>query len=545
MPPVGRPCSPALAPPNSPSPALPFPARSSLCPHAGGFGLKHGRPSQITSVIHRLRLPLLWLLTLGAAVVSLAKDISTYRLGDVVTESIVAPTALTVPDPDATIAMKTAVAMQTPAVFRSFPGITNTFAPQFHIAFVTARSNFTSSLEDTFHVTLLDHATVMSPDFGYLITAYNFDHPDLPVPYYLAMDWAYGKDGSVEESKWLGEMLAIMQSPIRPDTLPPGFNAGDTVTLIPVSRADETLGPTDLINRGRVMSQSQITSLTQAQMLFRRNFDDQNDPILARALAAWIQPNCLPDLDLTQATRDWTVKQMVAAEYYAPGQIIALKGAMIDKKILAAINEIIHKPANTPSLPAGETRTVLAPPVANKPAPATRAESSTSVLPQKSLEAGAPAFTPSQRLLAIAGAIGLVILIVFRQVTSRPRPVSSVPSLAGYPKSEETAQLQTELAPQIMQVVRQAFVYELAGQRRDLLTTQQAAAAEVVELVQRMDALQVAMQERLRTYETQIQQLEAELTARKEENRQLIRLKIQMIRQQVKLETSPQRIDLN
>jgi len=105
--------------------------------------------------------------------------------------------------------------------------------------------------------------------------------------------------------------------------------------------------------------------------------------------------------------------------------------------------------------------------------------------------------------------------------------------------------LQSELAPQLLQVVRQAFIQELSGQRRDLLLTQQTAAAEVVNLVKRMDALQITMQDRLRTYEAHIKKLESELTARKEENRQLIRLKIQMFRHQVDVETSPQRVELN
>jgi hypothetical protein len=112
-------------------------------------------------------------------------------------------------------------------------------------------------------------------------------------------------------------------------------------------------------------------------------------------------------------------------------------------------------------------------------------------------------------------------------------------------EAKRIPRLETELAPQILQVVRQAFIHELAGQRRDLLMTQQAAAAEVTRLVQRMDSLQIALQDRLRAYEAQIQELEAELTARKEENRQLIRLKIQMIRHQVELESSPQRVELN
>ena len=105
--------------------------------------------------------------------------------------------------------------------------------------------------------------------------------------------------------------------------------------------------------------------------------------------------------------------------------------------------------------------------------------------------------------------------------------------------------LQTELAPQLVQAVREALVQELAGQRRDLLHVQQDAAAEVARLVHRMDELQMALQERLRAYEQQIRKLESELAARTEENQELIKLKIEMIRQQLEVESTGKRLQFN
>ncbi len=516
--------------------------------------MNHRLPSRFPDLILRLRLPLLWLFTLGIAAASLAKDLSAYRLGDVVEEAIVAPFALTVPDPAATAAIKSEVASQTPAVFREYLGVTNVLAAQFQFAFETARSNFISTLQDTFHASVLDHATIMSPDFGYLLTAYNFDHPDLPVPDYLAMDWAYGKDGSMEENKWLNEVCAVMQHPIRPDTLPPGFVVGNTVRLVPVSSLDEELSPADLASRGRLAFQSQFATLAQAQSIFRREFASGSEPLLARAFAAWIQPNCLPDAALTKAARDGSVRQMVVAEYYTAGQVIAPSGTVVDAKILAAINQMIQRPGNAPAWSAGFPHQAPLPVTQDKPPVPDPVKPQAGDPADSVITAGnAQVFSLEQRRLAIGGALCAAILIVARQLAGRRRivtgPATLMPVLASNPEVSAPpplpSALQTELAPQVLQVVRQAFVQELAGQRHDLLSAQQAAAAEVIELVQRMDALQVAMQERLRTYESHIQQLEAELTARKEENRQLIRLKIQLIRQQVQLETAPQRIGLN
>jgi hypothetical protein len=92
------------------------------------------------------------------------------------------------------------------------------------------------------------------------------------------------------------------------------------------------------------------------------------------------------------------------------------------------------------------------------------------------------------------------------------------------------------LAPQVAQAVREAVMQELAMQRRELMLAQQAATDEIVALVQRLDQLQLPMQERLRAYEGQIQRLEKELAARAEENRELLKLKIDMMRRQLERE---------
>jgi hypothetical protein len=92
------------------------------------------------------------------------------------------------------------------------------------------------------------------------------------------------------------------------------------------------------------------------------------------------------------------------------------------------------------------------------------------------------------------------------------------------------------LAPQVAQAVREAVQQELAMQRRELLRAQEAATNEITALVHRLDELQVPMQERLQTYEARIQMLEKELALRDEENRELLKLKIEMVTRQLETE---------
>jgi predicted component of type VI protein secretion system len=64
-------------------------------------------------------------------------------------------------------------------------------------------------------------------------------------------------------------------------------------------------------------------------------------------------------------------------------------------------------------------------------------------------------------------------------------------------------------------------------------------------MIRRLDSVQAPMQERLHSYETRIQELEKELTARNEENRELLKLKIEMIRRQLEAERAPSRLEFN
>ncbi len=101
------------------------------------------------------------------------------------------------------------------------------------------------------------------------------------------------------------------------------------------------------------------------------------------------------------------------------------------------------------------------------------------------------------------------------------------------------------IAPHLAQALKEALVQELAVQRRELLQAQQTAAAEIAQLTQHLDELRAPMQERLRSYETRIQELEKELAARNEENRELLKVKIEMLRCQLEVENTRNRMEFN
>jgi len=102
--------------------------------------------------------------------------------------------------------------------------------------------------------------------------------------------------------------------------------------------------------------------------------------------------------------------------------------------------------------------------------------------------------------------------------------------------------VQSSLAPHLVDALKDAVVQELAAQRRELLAGQQAAAAELTELARRLEAVQTPMLERLRAYEARIGELERDLADQSKENRELLKLKIDLLREKIETERTANRI---
>jgi len=71
----------------------------------------------------------------------------------------------------------------------------------------------------------------------------------------------------------------------------------------------------------------------------------------------------------------------------------------------------------------------------------------------------------------------------------------------------------------------------VASQRTQLLLSQQAGASRVAELEQRLAGIQSQMQNRFGAYERRIAELEREVTAKEQINRELLAAQMQSIKQ--------------
>lgn len=454
-----------------------------------------------------------------------AKDLSSYKVGEVADADIATPLALDVVDAAATAALQSAKARQYPAVFRSYPDATNNLEREFLAAFAQARTEFLAEMTNEFHSSTLDEAAVASANFGNLVTAFGVEHKNFPVTDELAAEWAHGADGRDIQEKLLATLQWAANRRVRPDELPAGMNVGETIRLAPVAVPDQKL-PFETVQQGQVVPASSLITVSNAQAMFRREFPP-GQQLFARALATFIKPNCLPDAPFTQLTRGTAVCQMIVSDHFDAGDAIVRRGNVIDAKTKTALVALDEKLKSLPPAPSVAADVQL-----STPAAAAAAHSQSFTRQKPGLKTG---LRHQSLILALAGTAAVALLVACWQFFEERKRSASATSGAQVPLPFLGA-TQDNLTPQVTQAVREAVHQELTSQRRELLAAQQVATDEIAALVQRLDELQVPMQTRLHTYETRIQMLEKELALRNEENRQLLKVKIEMINRQLEIE---------
>jgi 7TM-HD extracellular len=504
-------------------------------------------------------------------------DISSYKIGDVAQEDIKATVPFDVVNAVATDALKSSRAIAIPAIYREDTQMTNVIIKKFFTAFTTARSNFYKAVAAAYGKPSVDSITADGPDFGYFVTDFNVENKGFPIPPALAKDWAQGNTGAEFRDKWLDALLASMNGHVRPDHLPPLFVIHKNIRVVPVNSMDETFSLDGANKHGVVIVATNIPTITHLRKVFRDQFSPDEQP-LARVLANFIQPDCLPDVELTQAARDDAVRGVVVTDHFDKDQLIVARGKTIDAEAKAALDVYSEKlipGALNQQIAAEHQRTVEEQQRADQAQQRAQAEHQAAALAQqqqqqaiadreaaqqRALDEQAHAAAMQEQALAaqtlalkihernewLMAAVGgisvLAAAVLFRLVSQRRMVPITVPArLQRMEKSPAT--VPAELAPYLAERLKEAVVQGLAQQRAELLDAQKMAAQEIAELVNRLDQLQAPMQERLRAYQDRIQELQKELTQRTEENRELLKMKIEMMRKHLESERS--RVKLN
>jgi len=281
-----------------------------------------------------------WICALLVCISVHAKTIGSYKIGDTAQADVTASVSFDVPNMQATSALKATKAMYVPVIFREHVHTTNGMVKEFLAAFAEAHANFTNGIATTFQTNVTD-AMIASPDFGYYVTEFDVVNKKFPVTPELAADWAHGDSGSSFRDEWLGLLVQAMNRPIRPDELPPGLTLRKTIRLVQVKSFDADL-TLDVARHGHGVPATNVLTISRVRDLFRSEFTQEDQP-LARALAEFLRPNCMPDLDLTRQAREFAVRALVVADHYEPGQVIVRQGQTIDAQTKAALDAFNEK----------------------------------------------------------------------------------------------------------------------------------------------------------------------------------------------------------
>ena len=413
-----------------------------------------------------------------------AKDLAAYRVGDIAERDIVAPASLVVPDADATAALRRKEAERAPVIMRFFSGAAEEVENSFRAATSSAPSN-----------------------------------------------------------ACLARLREAMTHPVRADRSPNGFAIGNGVRLVTVTNLDEALTLEVAERRGTSVSRPNIVTLSRARANFLESVPSE-EQALASLAASLLKPNCVIDSELTRQSRVKRTEQIFAADRYSGGQIICRRGQVIDRKIMAALTQLEEK-AVVAQL---QQRTSEQTPRTGQTRSPTR-----------------PTGGPDRWLLAGLGGVVLVLVLVLWRLARLRQSASLLPAripagnvatlpadswqrrapVAKQRTEEAHAAIYASMLPHLAHLLKITLVRGLIFQRSSLLNAQQTAVAEMAELERRLDELQAPLQERLSAYEKRIAELEKALAAKGEENRELIKAKIQLAKQQLVAQRTKSRIEFN
>jgi len=99
--------------------------------------------------------------------------------------------------------------------------------------------------------------------------------------------------------------------------------------------------------------------------------------------------------------------------------------------------------------------------------------------------------------------------------------------------------MRAALVPQLARMMMNRLVQALYGQRESLIDTQAEATRRMVELEERIARAQTNVERKIAVYEGRIGELESQLAAKEEENRELLRANFQLAKRALEVENSP------
>ena len=495
---------------------------------------------------------------------SRAADLSNYHVGDKAAEDIVTPVGLVVVDPVATEALKERESSRMPVVFRYVETPPAMAEEEILSSFANARSNFLILAEQTFGQPKLEEEAIDTEEFDKLIAGFRKKFKAFPLTREIARQWARGEGGLVVQTSIIVRVREAISQPMRYDSLTNAPKFGAYARIVKISSNTEPLTLEDVQDRGRTILKTNLLNLTRARQLLLSKFSP-NQQEYGKYAGQFLRPNCFVDSELTLQGRERHVEPLLAADTYQAGQTVVTQGQIIDRKMMAAIAQLQEKTA------AGRLQQQV-----EQQQQLTESQKQQVAQQQEEILRNQRELASKQQqvelmrqknrwtvtglgAVVVALALGIWRVARSRRQSSTLLPATLSANMAFSVESGETnpweqraieAEAKAERAQEairqgVLEQLREKVVTGLASQRSDLLDAQQTAAAEMAELEKRLNELHAPLQERLHTYERRIADLEKQLAAKDQENIELIKAKIDLMRKQLEAEKAKDSLRFN
>jgi hypothetical protein len=453
-----------------------------------------------------------------------------YRLGDVAESDIVTPVALNVVNPEATEALKKKVADEVRFVVRHAPQTLTEAEAELRESIIATRRKFMTNVQQ---------ADLESSSFARVIRQISASSPkDFPFESFAPL-WVRGQADDAALSSLLQPLREVLVQPIVNNKTDTPLPTNQAVRLVSVKDLNAAPTASELEAPGQMVQAGKVLSLWRAKRLVETYFPAGQEA-RGRFAAAFVRINAVPDAATTELLKVRRMDGLAVNDTYDAAQTIVRKGQTIDRKALNALAMMREKSM------IGTLQTKL--------------EQEQTVAVQIK--------TQTKLIGASLGLVCLVLMLILLRLRSRPSTalvtLPGNPALAGMeahalPSGEgdeswrsralvaegKAARAQQAIRSGVMGWMREKIVRTLFHQRAELLDAHKKAEAEMLELEQRLEQLHAPLQERITAYEQRIEELEKDLAAKGEENRELIGARINVARQHLSMERERSRFGIN
>ncbi|MEO6992796.1 MAG: hypothetical protein ABI273_04130, partial [Lacunisphaera sp.] len=431
-----------------------------------------------------------------------------------------------------TDALKEKVALQIPTIVRWTVPAAVEAETALRAAIATARTNFLDTLTTALNGRAPVAADINSPAYISVMREFGREAPKYLPLSRLAPLWVRGESDTLLVANLLEPLREVMAQPIVADKMENPLPPNRPVELISVQTETDMPTMAELETVGATTTVGKVVSLGRARRVVESYFPSGQEE-LGQFAAEYVRTNAYPAPGLSEILRAKRLDGVTVNDTYEAAQVVIKKGQVIDRKALSALAAVREKSL----IGALQTK-----------------------LDQEQTVAGR--ISEQTKWIAVGLAMMCVVLVlIFRRL--RPQPGTAlVPFSAGYPPmpgseqaalpgeggsdqswrdramaaEAQAARAQDAIRAGALGMMRETVFQTLSTQRAELLSAQQRAEAEMQELEQRLEQLHTPLQERIEAYEKRIQELEQDLAAKGEENRELIGARINVAKQQLKAE---------